>query len=50
MEKDKESSIEEALRLYKELLAYEKKMGYDNKPSFGTMNHLGKRSKWKKIK
>lgn len=43
----KEDSTDEAIQLYREFLEYEKKMGYDNKPSFGTMNNLGKRNKIK---
>ncbi|KKM71859.1 hypothetical protein LCGC14_1426430 [marine sediment metagenome] len=40
----KEDSIDEALRLWKELCEYEKKNGI-NVPTFGTMNNLGKRNK-----
>ena len=40
----KEDSIDEALRLWRELCEYEKKNGI-NIPSFGTMNDLGKRNK-----
>jgi hypothetical protein len=40
----KEDSLDEALRLWRELCEYEKKNGI-NCPTFGTMNDLGKRSK-----
>lgn len=44
---DKIDSEKTALELWRELKEYEKKHNI-NVPTFGTMNHLGKRSKYKK--